>query len=78
MPVSRKLTDDLILHSSESKDREIARAGMKLDQQQLTLMVALLIVAFAGIVVSFFDWPEYFPPGGRDVAGDARTGGREF
>ena len=48
-----KLTDDLITHSSESKDREIARAGMKLEQQQLTLMVALLVVAFAGIVVSF-------------------------
>ena len=49
-----KITDDLILLSSESKDREIARAGMKLDQQQLTLMIALLSVAFAGIVVSFF------------------------
>ena len=48
-----KLTDDLITHSSESKDREIARAGMNLEQQQLTLMVALLVVAFAGIVVSF-------------------------
>ncbi|MBA2399562.1 MAG: HAMP domain-containing protein [Bradyrhizobium sp.] len=48
-----KITDDLITLSSESKDREIARAGMKLDQQQLTLMVALLVVAFAGIVVSF-------------------------
>ena len=49
-----KITDDLILLSSESKDREIARAGLKLDQQQLTLMIALLSVAFAGIVVSFF------------------------
>ena len=48
-----KLTDDLITRSSESKDREIARAGMKLEQQQLTLMAALLVVAFAGIVVSF-------------------------
>ena len=48
-----KITDDLITHSSESKDREIARAGMKLEQQQLTLMVALLVVAFVGIVVSF-------------------------
>ena len=47
-----KLTDDLISSSSDSKDREIARAGMKLEQQQLT-MVVLLIVAFAGIVVSF-------------------------
>jgi methyl-accepting chemotaxis protein len=48
-----KLIDDLIAHSSDSKDREIARAGMKLEQQQLTLMAALLVVAFAGIVVSF-------------------------
>jgi len=48
-----KLTDDLISRSSDSKDREIARAGMKLGQQQLTLMVALLVVAFFGIVVSF-------------------------
>ena len=48
-----KLTDDLIARSSDSKDREIARAGLKLDQQQLTLMAVLLVVAFAGIVVSF-------------------------
>ena len=47
-----KLTDDLIARSSDSKDREIARAGIKLEQQQLT-MVVLLVVAFAGIVVSF-------------------------
>ena len=48
-----KLTDDLITSSGDSKDREIARAGIKLEQQQLTLMVVLLAVAFAGIVVSF-------------------------
>ncbi len=48
-----KLTDDLIMRSSDSKDREIARARMRLDQQQLTLTVALLVVAFTGIVVSF-------------------------
>ena len=48
-----KLTDDLITRSSDSKDREIARAGLKLEQQQLTLMVVLLAVAFAGVVVSF-------------------------
>jgi methyl-accepting chemotaxis protein len=48
-----KLTDELIASSSESKDREIARAGLKLDQQKLTLMAVLLVVAFAGIVVSF-------------------------
>jgi methyl-accepting chemotaxis protein len=48
-----KLTDDLITRSSDSKDREIARAGMRLDQQQLTLTTILLVVAFVGIVVSF-------------------------
>jgi methyl-accepting chemotaxis protein len=48
-----KLTDDLIARSSDSKDREIARAGRKLEQQQLTLMAVLLVVAFAGIVFSF-------------------------
>jgi methyl-accepting chemotaxis protein len=47
-----KLTDDLITSSSDSKDRAIARAGLNLEQQQLT-MVVLLVVAFAGIVVSF-------------------------
>jgi methyl-accepting chemotaxis protein len=48
-----KLTDDLIARSSDSKDREIAGAGIRLEQQQLTLMAVLLVVAFAGIVVSF-------------------------
>lgn len=48
-----KLTDDLIARSSESKDREIARAGMRLEQHQLTLTGVLLVVAFAGIVISF-------------------------
>ena len=47
------ITDDLITHGGESKDREIARAGLKLEQQQLMLMVALLVVAFVGIIVSF-------------------------
>jgi methyl-accepting chemotaxis protein len=47
-----KLTDDLILLSSDSKDREIARAGMRLDQQQLMLSGILLVVAFVGIIVS--------------------------
>jgi methyl-accepting chemotaxis protein len=49
-----KLTDDLITRSSDSKDREIARAGIKLDQQQLMLTAILLTVAFVGIVVSFW------------------------
>lgn len=48
-----KLTDDLITRSSDSKDREIARAGMRLDRQQLMLTLVLLIVAFSGIVASF-------------------------
>jgi methyl-accepting chemotaxis protein len=48
-----KLTDELMVSSSQSKDREIARAGMRLDRQKLTLMAVLLAVAFAGIVVSF-------------------------
>ena len=48
-----KITDDLIAFSGDSKDREIARAGMKLEQQQLTLTIVLLVVAFAGIVVSY-------------------------
>jgi methyl-accepting chemotaxis protein len=48
-----KLTDELIARSSDSKDREIARAGMRLEQQQLTLSAVLLVVAFAGIIVSF-------------------------
>jgi methyl-accepting chemotaxis protein len=48
-----KLTDDLITRSADSKDREIARARMRLEQQQLTLTCVLLVVAFAGIVVSF-------------------------
>ena len=48
-----KLTDELIARSSDSKDREIARAGMRLEQQQLTLSAVLLVVAFAGVIVSF-------------------------
>ena len=48
-----KLTDDLIMSSSDSKDREIARAGIKLERQQLTLAVVLLVMAFVGIIVSF-------------------------
>jgi methyl-accepting chemotaxis protein len=48
-----KLTDELIASNGESKDREIARAGMRLDQQQFTLTAVLLVVAFAGVIVSF-------------------------
>src|SRR4030081_423604 len=59
-----KLTDDLITRSSDSKDREIARAGMRLDQQQLALMAVLLAVAFVGIVVSFLIGRNISPPVG--------------
>jgi methyl-accepting chemotaxis protein len=48
-----KLTDDLNTRSSDSKDREIARAGIRLEQQQLTLMAVLAGVALAGIAFSF-------------------------
>ncbi len=48
-----KLTDDMNARSSDSKDREIARAGMRLEQQQLALMVVLAAVALAGIAFSF-------------------------
>jgi methyl-accepting chemotaxis protein len=47
------LTDDLILASNDSKDREIARAGMRLDQQQWTLSGIVLAVAIVGVFVSF-------------------------
>ena len=73
-----KLTDDLITCSSDSKDREIARAGMKLEQQQLTLMVVLLAVAFAGIVVSFLIGRSISRPVVAMSSGDARTRGRQF
>ena len=73
-----KLADDLITRSSESKDREIARAGMKLEQQQMTLMAVLLVVAFAGIVVSFLIGRNISRPVVGDVEGDARTRGRQF
>ncbi|WP_375413797.1 methyl-accepting chemotaxis protein [uncultured Bradyrhizobium sp.] len=48
-----KLIDELITASSDGKDREIARAGIKLDQQQTMLTLILLGVALAGTVASF-------------------------
>jgi methyl-accepting chemotaxis protein len=48
-----KLTDELILRSTETKDREIARAGIRLEQQQWLLAVALALMALAGVAVSF-------------------------
>ncbi|KIZ44876.1 MULTISPECIES: HAMP domain-containing methyl-accepting chemotaxis protein [Rhodopseudomonas] len=47
-----QLTDQLMLASNDSRDREIARAGIELERQQLTLSVVLAVVAFGGIVVS--------------------------
>jgi methyl-accepting chemotaxis protein len=47
------LTDDLILRSSDSRDREIARAGIRLDRQQFVLSIILAVVALVGVVVSF-------------------------
>src|SRR5260370_24927754 len=48
-----KLTHDLITRRSDSKGREIARSGIRLEQQQLTLMGGLLVVSLGGIVGSF-------------------------
>jgi methyl-accepting chemotaxis protein len=47
------LTDDLILRSNDSRDLEIARAGMRLDREEFVLTIVLGIVAFTGIIVSF-------------------------
>ncbi len=47
-----KLTDDLIMRSADRRDREIARAGMRLDRQQWMLSAILLVVALGGIVWS--------------------------
>ena len=47
-----KLTDDLIMRSADSRDREVARAGMRLDRQQWMLSAILLVVALGGIVWS--------------------------
>ena len=48
-----KLTDDLIMRSGKTKDREIAEEGIRLEQQQTMLAIALLLAAFSGIVASF-------------------------
>ncbi|MGH6678380.1 MAG: HAMP domain-containing protein, partial [Bradyrhizobium sp.] len=48
-----KLTDDLIVRSGETKDREIADEGNRLEQQQTMLAIVLLLAAFSGIVASF-------------------------
>jgi methyl-accepting chemotaxis protein len=48
-----KLTDNLILGSNESKDREIARAAIALERQQLLLSAIVLVVALFGAAISF-------------------------
>jgi len=48
-----QLTDDVTLASSESRDREIARSGLKLEQQQTVLLALLIAVALIGVAVSF-------------------------
>jgi methyl-accepting chemotaxis protein len=47
-----KLTDDLILRSSETKDREIARASVRLEHQHWLLAAAIALMAVVGIIVS--------------------------
>ena len=76
--VIEKLADDLITHSSESKDREIARAGIKLEQQQITLMVGASGRCTCRYPCFIPDRPRHFPPRRGDVTGDARVGGRQF
>jgi methyl-accepting chemotaxis protein len=48
-----QLTDGLIVQSAESKDREIARSGIRLEQQQRLLGGLILAVALTGFVISF-------------------------
>ena len=73
-----KLTDDLIARSCDSKDREIARAGMKLEQQQLTLLIVLAGRGIRRHRRLVPDRPEHFPSGGRDVERHARTRRRQL
>jgi methyl-accepting chemotaxis protein len=48
-----KASDDLIVRSSETRDREIARAGIRLDRQQWLLALTIVLMALAGALVSF-------------------------
>jgi methyl-accepting chemotaxis protein len=48
-----KAIDDLTLSSNDTRDREVARAGMRLEQQQITLAIVLLVAALGGMAVSF-------------------------
>lgn len=48
----QSLTDSLIIASNESRDREIAGAGMQLERRQMTLLGILLAAALIGIAAS--------------------------
>jgi methyl-accepting chemotaxis protein len=47
------LADDLITDSADSRNLEIARSQVRLDQQQLTLSIVLAVVALVGVLFSF-------------------------
>jgi methyl-accepting chemotaxis protein len=49
-----KITGDLILGSTDLRDREIARANLALGAQQSMLIGVMLSVALLGVLVSFF------------------------
>jgi methyl-accepting chemotaxis protein len=49
-----KITGDLILGSTDLRDREIARANLALGAQQSMLIGVVLSVALLGVLVSFF------------------------
>ncbi len=48
-----RIADDLIQSSNDSRNLEIARSEMRLDRQQLTMGVVLVVVAIMGILFSF-------------------------
>jgi methyl-accepting chemotaxis protein len=47
-----KLTDDIIVASNDLRDREIGRANMRLDQQQMVLPAVVLLAIVLGCLVS--------------------------
>jgi methyl-accepting chemotaxis protein len=47
-----KLSDDMIVASNDIRDREIARANLKLDEQQMLLPAIMLGAVFLGCLVS--------------------------
>jgi methyl-accepting chemotaxis protein len=48
-----KSIDDLIVTSNDNRDREVARAGIRLDQQQITLAIVLVAAALVSIAIAF-------------------------